>query len=72
MINHASLLLDGHPGVTRSSDRCFPKPRQLLLNTRSEQLDAVVDRAFGASRKLSNERQRLELLFSSYKELSEQ
>ena len=37
-----------------------------------DKLDAVVDRAFGASRKLSNERQRLELLFSWYKKLSEQ
>lgn len=36
MINHAHLLLDGHPGVTQSSDRCFSKPRQPLLNTRSE------------------------------------
>lgn len=36
-----------------------------------DKLDAAVDKVFGASRKLSNERQRLELLFSSYKELSE-
>ena len=32
-------------------------------------LDREVDKAFGASRKLSNERQRLELLFSSYQRL---
>lgn len=33
-------------------------------------LDREVDRAFGASRKLSNERQRLELLFARYAELA--
>jgi hypothetical protein len=33
-------------------------------------LDALVDRAFGASRRLSNERQRLELLFESYQALT--
>lgn len=33
-------------------------------------LDREVDRAFGASRKLSNERQRLELLFARYVELT--
>ena len=35
-------------------------------------LDREVDRAFGASRKLSNERQRLELLFRAYSEMTEQ
>lgn len=34
-----------------------------------DKLDAVVDKVFGASRKLSNERQRLEVLFSSYQTL---
>lgn len=34
-------------------------------------LDREVDKAFGASRKLSNERQRLELLFSNYQRLTE-
>ena len=33
-------------------------------------LDREIDRAFGASRKLSNERQRLELLFARYFELT--
>ena len=35
-------------------------------------LDRVVDKAFGASRKLTTEAQRLELLFSSYKRLTTQ
>lgn len=35
-----------------------------------DKLDAAVDRAFGASRKLTNERQRLEILFSSYEQLT--
>lgn len=34
-------------------------------------LDRVVDKAFGASRKLTNERQRLELLFRNYSEMTE-
>ena len=34
-------------------------------------LDREVDKAFGASRKLSNDRQRLELLFSNYQRLTE-
>jgi hypothetical protein len=34
-------------------------------------LDREVDRVFGASRKLSNERQRLELLFARYAELAQ-
>ena len=33
-------------------------------------LDRVVDKAFGASRKLTNERQRLELLFRNYSEMT--
>lgn len=36
-----------------------------------EALDREVDKAFGASRKLTNERQRLELLFSNYQRLTE-
>lgn len=35
-------------------------------------LDRAVDKAFGASRKLTNERQRLELLFRNYSEMTEQ
>lgn len=35
-----------------------------------QRLDGLVDRAFGASRRLSNERQRLELLFNSYQTLT--
>lgn len=34
-------------------------------------LDREVDKAFGASRKLTNERQRLELLFSNYQRLTQ-
>ena len=33
-------------------------------------LDREVDKAFGAERKLSNERQRQELLFANYSRLS--
>ena len=36
-----------------------------------EALDREVDKAFGAPRKLTNERQRLELLFSSYQRLTQ-
>lgn len=36
-----------------------------------DRLDAVVDKAMGAPRKLSNERQRLEILFARYSELTE-
>ncbi|MDV2424769.1 N-6 DNA methylase [Corynebacterium curieae] len=36
-----------------------------------EALDRQVDKAFGTSRKLTNERQRLELLFSNYQRLTE-
>ncbi|WP_367620236.1 type IIL restriction-modification enzyme MmeI [Corynebacterium tuberculostearicum] len=36
-----------------------------------EALDRQVDRAFGAPRKLTNDRQRLELLFSNYQRLTE-
>lgn len=35
-----------------------------------DRLDGVIDRAFGASRRLSTERQRLELLFNSYQTLT--
>lgn len=37
-----------------------------------DKLDRVVDQAFGATRKLNSEAQRLELLFASYAELIEQ
>lgn len=33
-------------------------------------LDKVVDQAFGATRKLTSEEQRLELLFKNYQELT--
>jgi len=33
MINHAQLLLTGHPGATLSSDHRFPKLRPPLLET---------------------------------------
>src|SRR5699024_5026549 len=35
-----------------------------------DKLDVAVDKAFGASRKLANERQRLEMLFSAYEKLT--
>lgn len=37
-----------------------------------DKLDRVVDQAFGATRKLNSEAQRLELLFASYAKLIEQ
>src|SRR5699024_4380311 len=56
-------------------DRCFavqdnPLAMDPVLIKAHDELDAAVDRAFGASRKLTNERQRLEILFSSYEQLT--
>ena len=42
---------------------------QILLKAHDE-LDREVNKAFGVARKLTNERQRQELLFASYGELS--
>lgn len=40
------------------------------LRKAHENLDRVVDKAFGATRKLTSEAQRLELLFKRYQELT--
>ena len=58
-----------HPG--RSLATAYnPLAMDTALIKAHDALDREVDRAFGASRKLSNERQRLELLFARYAELT--
>lgn len=59
-----------HPGRSLAT-HYVPLAMSTDLIKAHDKLDAVVDKAFGASRKLSTERQRLELLFSWYKKLSE-
>lgn len=51
-------------------DHYNPLAMDPVLVRAHDALDREVDRAFGASRKLSNERQRLELLFDRYADLT--
>ncbi|MBB0998523.1 methyltransferase [Dietzia maris] len=52
------------------ADAYNPLAMDPVLVKAHDALDREVDRVFGASRKLSNERQRLELLFARYAELT--
>ena len=58
-----------HPGRSLA-DAYNPLAMDPALIKAHDVLDREVDRAFGASRKLTNERQRLELLFARYSELT--
>lgn len=52
------------------ADHYNPLAMDSALVRAHDALDREVDRAFGASRRLNNERQRLELLFARYAELT--
>ncbi|WP_372435319.1 type IIL restriction-modification enzyme MmeI [Tomitella cavernea] len=58
-----------HPGRSLA-DHYNPLTMDPALVKAHDVLDREVDRAFGASRRLANERQRLELLFQSYRALT--
>ena len=52
------------------SEHYNPLAMDMALVKAHDALDREVDKAFGAERKLSNERQRQELLFANYSRLS--
>ncbi|QDQ99321.1 DNA methyltransferase [Tomitella fengzijianii] len=60
---------DQHPGRSLA-DHYNPLAMDPALVKAHDALDRVVDRAFGAPRKLTGERQRLELLFQNYQDLT--
>lgn len=58
------------PGVSLA-DQYNPRVMKRELRKAHDALDSVVDKAFGASRKLTTESQRLEFLFRHYLELTQ-
>lgn len=58
------------PGVSLA-DQYDPRVMKRELRKAHDALDSVVDKAFGASRKLTTESQRLEFLFRHYLELTQ-
>src|SRR5699024_2442316 len=63
------IAREKHPDRSLA-DHYNPLAMDPVLVRAHDGLDREVDRAFGASRKLNNERQRLELLFARYAELT--